>query len=483
MTVTQCGAGASDHCVEAFGPPVPRPLALSRAQLVVLDTGAAMAFTALLLTFALSGRHPAPDVPGWAVWLVEAGVGLPVATRRLWPVAAFLAALTASLIAALLGLQYGYFASAAAGLSLVALTGRGPARPSASGAGLLAGAAVLAASVAGSRSGAGTAVVIGVAAMAGAWAVGQAVRDRRAHLRAEAERLAERAVSEERLRIARELHDVVAHSMSLIAVKAGVANHVARSRPAETADALPPSRSRPGRDAGAGARLRRRVRRRLPERERLTGQGPPPLSGRGVMSTPIRVLIADDQALVRGSFRVLVETAPGLMVVGEAATGLEAVEMTHSERPDVILMDVRMPEMDGIEATRRICACPGASGFLLKDTTPASLLDAIAVVAAGDALLAPAITRRLIGEFARRPQPSRPITRDLAGATSREREVLTLIATGLSNAEIAKHLHLSPATVKTHIARLLDKLSARDRAQLVITAYETGLVSPTPQQP
>jgi len=507
VTVTQCGAGASDHCVEAFGPPVPRPLALSRAQLVVLDTGAAMAFTALLLTFALSGRHPAPDVPGWAVWLVEAGVGLPVATRRLWPVAAFLAALTASLIAALLGLQYGYFASAAAGLSLVALTGRGPARLSASGAGLLAGAAVLAASVAGSRSGAGTAVVIGVAAMAGAWAVGQAVRDRRAHLRAEAERLAERAVSEERLRIARELHDVVAHSMSLIAVKAGVANHVARSRPAETADALPPSRSRPGRDAGAGARLRRRVRRRLPERERLTGQGPPPLSGRGVMSTPIRVLIADDQALVRGSFRVLVETAPGLMVVGEAATGLEAVEMTHSERPDVILMDVRMPEMDGIEATRRICACPGArarvlilttfdldayvygalragaSGFLLKDTTPASLLDAIAVVAAGDALLAPAITRRLIGEFARRPQPSQPITRDLAGATSREREVLTLIATGLSNAEIAKHLHLSPATVKTHIARLLDKLSARDRAQLVITAYETGLVSPTPQQP
>jgi DNA-binding NarL/FixJ family response regulator len=226
------------------------------------------------------------------------------------------------------------------------------------------------------------------------------------------------------------------------------------------------------------------------------------------MSTPIRVLIADDQALVRGSFRVLVETAPGLVVVGEAATGLEAVEMTRSERPDVILMDVRMPVMDGIEATRRICACPGtsqvrvlvlttfdldayvygalragASGFLLKDTTPASLLDAIAVVAAGDALLAPAITRRLIAEFAHRPQPAQPIARDLAGTTNREREVLALIATGLSNAEIAEHLHLSPATVKTHIARLLDKLSARDRAQLVITAYETGLVSPAPKQP
>jgi len=221
------------------------------------------------------------------------------------------------------------------------------------------------------------------------------------------------------------------------------------------------------------------------------------------MSPPIRVLIADDQALVRGSFRILVDTAPGLRVVGEAGTGAEAVELTRTIRPDVIVMDVRMPEMDGIEATRRICASPGAgsarvlvlttfdldsyvygalragaSGFLLKDTTPASLLDAIAVIAAGDALLAPAITRRLISEFARRPQPSQPPARELAGTTAREQEVLTLIATGLSNAEIAAHLHLSPATIKTHIARLLDKLSARDRAQLVITAYEAGLVSP-----
>lgn len=221
------------------------------------------------------------------------------------------------------------------------------------------------------------------------------------------------------------------------------------------------------------------------------------------MSTPTRVLIADDQALVRGSFRVLIETTPGLCVVGEAATGAEAVELARSEHPDVILMDVRMPEMDGIEATKAICADPdtsharvlvlttfdldayvygalraGASGFLLKDTSPASLLDAIAIVAAGDALLAPAVTRRLIAEFARQPQPSQPPARDLAGTTSREQEVLILIATGLSNAEIAEHLHLSPATVKTHIAHLLQKLGARDRAQLVITAYETGLVSP-----
>jgi len=225
------------------------------------------------------------------------------------------------------------------------------------------------------------------------------------------------------------------------------------------------------------------------------------------VSSPTRVLIADDQALVRGSFRVLVDTAPGLCVVGEAGTGAEAVELTRRQRPDVILMDVRMPEMDGIEATKRICASPdttharvlvlttfdldayvyaalraGASGFLLKDTTPASLLDAITVIAAGDALIAPAITRRLIGEFARRPQPSQPPARYLAGTTTREQEVLTLIATGLSNAEIAEHLNLSPATVKSHIAHLLDKLSARDRAQLVITAYETGLVSPAPNR-
>jgi signal transduction histidine kinase len=172
------------------------------------------------------------------VWLVEVGVGLPVAARRLWPAAAFLTALAASLIAAALGLPYGYFASSAAGVYLVALTRHGPARLSASGAALLAGAAVLAAGVAGSRSGAGTAVVIGVAATAGAWTVGQAVRERRARMQAETARLAERAVSDERLRIARELHDVVAHSMSLIAVKAGVANHVAASRPEEAADAL-----------------------------------------------------------------------------------------------------------------------------------------------------------------------------------------------------------------------------------------------------
>ncbi|GAA3119133.1 response regulator transcription factor [Planomonospora alba] len=215
----------------------------------------------------------------------------------------------------------------------------------------------------------------------------------------------------------------------------------------------------------------------------------------------VRVLIADDQAMVRGSFRVLVEHTPGLQAVGEAATGAEAVELARAHKPDVVLMDIRMPDVDGIEATRRICGDPatagvrvlilttfdlddyvyaalrvGAAGFLLKDTPPAEVLNAIRVVAGGDALLAPSITRRLIAEFTGRPRPGRPPATSLDGLTAREREVLTLIARGLSNAELAAHLQLSMATVKTHIGRLLAKLQARDRAQLVIVAYETGLV-------
>jgi DNA-binding NarL/FixJ family response regulator len=209
----------------------------------------------------------------------------------------------------------------------------------------------------------------------------------------------------------------------------------------------------------------------------------------------IRVLVADDQALLRGSFKVLVDSEPDLEVVGEAATGSEAVAVTLETCPDVVLMDVRMPEMDGIEATRRIGGTArilivtmfdldayvydalraGASGFLLKDTPPADLIAAIRVVAAGDALLAPAVTRRLIEEFAR--TPASPRVRGLEGVTEREREVLTLIARGLANVEIAQHLQVTLATVKTHISHLLNKLDARDRAQLVIAAYESGLVS------
>jgi DNA-binding NarL/FixJ family response regulator len=217
----------------------------------------------------------------------------------------------------------------------------------------------------------------------------------------------------------------------------------------------------------------------------------------------IRVLVADDQALVRGTVRLLVDTAPDLKVVGEAATGAEAFESAAREKPDVLLMDIRMPGTDGIQATRQITASPqtagvrvlilttfdldeyvyaalraGASGFLLKDTPPADLLTAIRIVAAGDALLAPAVTRRLIAAFARLPQPSQQPAATLEGVTERECEVLTLIARGLSNAEIAAALHVTMATAKTHVGRLLAKLGARDRAQLVIVAYETGLVQP-----
>ncbi|MCH5676854.1 response regulator [Streptomyces gilvus] len=215
--------------------------------------------------------------------------------------------------------------------------------------------------------------------------------------------------------------------------------------------------------------------------------------------TPISVLIADDQALVRGAFGVLVDADPRMRVVAAAADGAQAVTLCAEHCPQVVLMDVRMPELDGVEATRRITTRDpavkilmlttfdldeyvfgalraGACGFLLKDTPPEELLNAIAVVADGEALLSPTVTRRLIEEFTRRPEPARGPLRSLDGLTDRERDVLLLIGRGLSNAEIADRLHLAAPTVKTHISRLLAKLQARDRAQLVIAAYESGLL-------
>ena len=217
----------------------------------------------------------------------------------------------------------------------------------------------------------------------------------------------------------------------------------------------------------------------------------------------VRVVVADDQALVRAGFCGIVAATDGFSVVGEAATGAEAVEVARRTRPDVVLMDVRMPVMDGIEATRQITADggptrvlvvttfdldeyvyaalrAGASGFLLKSTQPATLLSAIEVVAAGDALLAPSVTRRLVAEFVRTAPaaaPQRPVPPALEAITAREREVLTLVASGLSNAELAQRLYISPATAKTHVAHLLAKLGARDRVQLVILAYQAGLVA------
>ena len=219
------------------------------------------------------------------------------------------------------------------------------------------------------------------------------------------------------------------------------------------------------------------------------------------MTEPLRVVIADDQALVRAGFRMIL-TADGIDVVAEAENGAEAVEAVRSTGPDVVLLDIRMPAMDGIEAARRILAGDdpprvimlttfdldnyvyaalglGASGFLLKDVTPEYLVAAIRIVRDGDALLAPSITRRLVERFTTPEAPESPLHRDLAALTPREREVLTLVAQGLSNVEIAGRLFLSEATVKTHVARVLAKLGLRDRVQAVVVAYETRLVTPS----
>jgi DNA-binding NarL/FixJ family response regulator len=222
------------------------------------------------------------------------------------------------------------------------------------------------------------------------------------------------------------------------------------------------------------------------------------VEGNGVS---IGVVIADDQALVRSAVATLIDGEPDMTVLGEACDGQHAVDLARCNRPEVVLMDVRMPRLDGIAATRQVTSDPdcagtrivilttfdldeyvfgairaGASGFLLKDTPASEVLNAIRVVAGGDALLTPAATRRLIAEYAERPRPANTPRRDLGALTERETDILLLIARGLSNDEICRHLHITMATTKSHIGRLRAKLLARDRAQLVITAYEAGLV-------
>lgn len=217
----------------------------------------------------------------------------------------------------------------------------------------------------------------------------------------------------------------------------------------------------------------------------------------------IRVVLADDQAMVRSGLRALLAAETGIDVAGEAADGMRAVELARHHRPDVVVMDLRMPGVDGLEATRRIAADPelagvrvlvlttfdddelvfqamraGAGGFLLKDAEPADLLRGIRVVAGGEALLSPSVTRRLIEAYAATPQPTAPSAKLLGVLTDREREIVALAGTGLSNEEIAARLYISPATARTHVSRAMVKLAARDRAQLVVFAYETGLVTP-----
>jgi len=218
----------------------------------------------------------------------------------------------------------------------------------------------------------------------------------------------------------------------------------------------------------------------------------------------VRVVLADDQALVRAGFRILLDTEDGFEVVGEAADGAAAVAQAHASHPDVVVMDIRMPGVDGLAATKQITADPELAdvkvlvlttfdldeyvfgrtalrrvGFLLKDTEPVELLRALRVIADGEALLAPTVTKRLISEFVARPEHRRPAPEALGELTEREREVLALVAGGMSNDEIAAHLVISPATSRTHVSRIITKLHARDRAQLVVLAYESGLVRPT----
>src|SRR5207302_10210693 len=258
-------------------------------------------------------------------------------------------------------------------------------------------------------------------------------------------------------------------------------------------------RSRHHRHARAGRALRRRLERRPTTGRRIRRGGAAARQPRGLMAT--RVLIVDDQALVRAGFRMILAAQPDIAVVGEVENGLAAIEAARGLRPDVVLMDIRMPGLDGIAATRRLTTmgldahvvilttydldeyvfdalAAGATGFLLKHVPPEELVHGVRIAAGGESLLAPSVTRRLIEEFARQRSPVQASSKAIDSLTDREREVLKLLARGLSNLEIASELHVGEATVKTHVAHVLDKLELRDRVQAVILAYEVGLIKP-----
>ena len=553
---------------------------------------------------SIDPRLLAPDVVSVAATVVAAGA---LAWRRSRPVGSYAVMVAGCLVVSLTEHYIGLL-SLLILVSLYSLAAHGRRRDGL--AGLAAGVVCFVALALLDVPDLGTSVLLqSLAVLVAAWALGDAIRSRRQQQRDQVEA----AVAEERLRIARELHDVVAHSMSLIAVQAGVGAHVIRTDVAAAEESLeviadtsrraleqtrsmlgllrdapddgtrPPAQRlgdlvalvagvraaglevalaqpavlpdldaatslaayrivqesltnvikhsaastarvtvgvaadtleievvdpgplRPVRAAGVGARAARPAGARPAARRDLRGRRRRcrlPRGRRAAHGRPavIRVAVVDDQELVRSGFVLLLRSAAGIEVVGEAGDGLEAIALCRRTSPDVVLMDVRMPHLDGLSATRTILADPscaatrvvvlttfdedelvlealrsGASGFLLKDTRPAQLLEAIEVVAAGEALLHPRVTRRLIERLAALPAPRR--TPD-DGLTDRERDVLLAVAQGLSNHEIAARLHLGYGTVKTHVSHLLTKLDCRDRAQLVMYAYETGHAVP-----